>query len=329
MKTVEYASPVSETEALELLAEPRGRTAVMAGGTDLVALMQSDLVDPERVVDIRNIESMRGVMPTDNGVVIGALSTLDELLASPLLADYRSILDVAEAIHSIQMQAMGTLGGDLCLFPHCWYFRNGYGLLAMQDGESLVTAGDNRYHAIFGNRGPAMFVSASRFAPALISWGARVRVIGPEPDYVKTLPLQDFYRSPMSSNEGVTMLEPGQLVSHIWLPESADFQSAAYEVLQVQGLDWPLATASATVQIEDGIVQRARITLGHVAPTPWCSPEAAHALVGQRIDEHTAQQAGAAAVSVATPLSRNGYKVQLTQTAVTRAILRAVGQLDL
>ncbi|HVW00471.1 MAG TPA: FAD binding domain-containing protein, partial [Planctomycetaceae bacterium] len=318
-----------ETEALELLAEPRGRTAVLAGGTDLVSLMQSDLVAPERVVDIRNIESMRGVMPAGDGIVIGALTTLDELLASPLLQAYQSIVQVADATHSIQMQAMGTLGGDLCLLPHCWYFRNGYGLLAMQNGESLVEAGDNRYHAIFGNRGPAMFVSASRFAPALISWGAKVRVIGPEPDRVETLPLEYFYRSPKSPNQGVTVLEPGQLVSHVWLPLAEGRQSASYEVLQIQGLDWPLAAASATLHIDGDVVQSARITLGHVAPTPWFSPEAALALIGQEVNEQTAEQAGAAAAAVATPLSHNGYKVQLAQTAVKRAILRAVGQLEI
>ena len=84
-----------------------------------------------------------------------------------------------DGIRAIQMQQSGTIGGDLCHLPNCWYYRNGHGLLAMQDGESLVAAGDNRYHAILGNTGPAKFVSASRFAPATVAWGAKVRVIGP------------------------------------------------------------------------------------------------------------------------------------------------------
>src|SRR5690606_14594889 len=118
------------------------------------------------------------------GVLIGTLVTLEEMKDSPLLADYRSLIDVVDGVKSIQIQSMGTLGGDLCHLPNCWYFRNGYGLLGMDKGESLVAAGDNRYHAIFGNQGPAKFVSATRFAPAMIAWSAKVRIVGPEPDKV-------------------------------------------------------------------------------------------------------------------------------------------------
>lgn len=329
MKNFEFASPQTEAEAVGLLHDHGGRTAVLAGGTDLIGLLQSDLVAPERVVDVRQVASMQGVRREADGLWVGSLTTLDDVMASPLLKPYLSLAQVADAHHAIQIQSSGTLGGDLCHLPNCWYYRNGYGLLAIKDGESLVETGDNRYHAILGNSGPAKFVNASRFAPALIAWGARVRIIGPGPEAEEVVPLEYFYISPKSANQGNTILKPGQLISHIWLPSvEPTHVSASYEVLQLEGLDWPLATAAVTMDIEGGIVRAARVVLGHVAPTPWVSQEAASLLRNQRVTEDLASAVGAAAVSKATPLSNNEYKVQIARTAVKRAVLKAVGQLE-
>ncbi len=328
MISFEYANPQTESEALELLNEHRGDTVVLAGGTDTISLLKQDLLTPKRVVDVKNVESMQGVQTVGDGILIGALATLEDIAASPLLERYRSLLDVVDGIRSIQIQQSGTIAGDLCHLPNCWYFRNGYGLLGMENGESLVAAGDNRYHAILGNQGPAKFVSASRFAPALIAWGARVRIIGPEPGAEELLPLEHFYVTPKTDGQGTSVLKPGQLVSHIWLPSAHSIRSATYEVLQMEGLDWPLASAAVCVDVAGSVVRDAQVLMGHVAPTPWVSHEAVRSIVGQPLNEQTAELAGLAAVSGATPLSNNDYKVQLAKTAVKRALLRSVDQLE-
>jgi xanthine dehydrogenase YagS FAD-binding subunit len=329
MNSFEYASPRTEDEAVALLSEHDGNTAVLAGGTDLFNLLRADCIAPKRVVDIKNIGSMQGVTSISGGLMVGALTTLDEILVHPLLKPYDSLVQVADAVHSIQIQAMGTLGGDLCHLPNCWYYRNGYGLLGQRDGESLIDEGRNEFHAVFGNRGPAKFVSASRFAPALIACGAQVRIAGPAPGQVSNLPLEYFFTTPRIVREGVTVLQPGQIVTHVLLPEiREEVASASYEVLQLEGLDWPLASAGVCVETSGGIVREARVVLGHVAPTPWVSHDAAEALVGKVVDERSAQAAGDAAVLRATPLSENDYKVQIARTAVKRAILRAAGQLE-
>jgi len=336
MKSFEYATPRTEAEALGFLNEQAssgngshhsgGATAVLAGGTDLVSLMQRELLAPQRVVDLKNIASISGIEETADGVVIGSLTTLEDMATSSLLSPYRSVQHVIDATHSIQIQSRGTLGGDLCHLPNCWYYRNGYGLLALKDGKSLVEAGDNRYHAILGNSGLAKFVSASRFAPALIAWGARVRIIGPDPHHEEWLPLERLYMTPKIESQGVTVLKPGQIVSHIWLPTAGATESASYEVLQLNGLDWPQAAAAVCVGMEGGFVNEARIVLGHVAPVPWVAGKAAALLSGQALNEETAAAAADAAVADAIPLSNNGYKVQMTRAAVKRALLRAVGQ---
>ena len=328
MRPFEYANPETEAEALELLNDHDANTAILAGGTDLISLMKKDLAQPARVVDIKRVESMQGIRAEDGGVSIGTLTTLDELNEHAIAADYRSLIDVVDGIRSIQVQQMGTVGGDLCHLPNCWYFRNGYGLLGMENGESLPDLGDNRYHAVFGNQGPAKFVSASRFAPAMIAWGARVRVIGPGPNQEEYIPLEYFFQAPKTDRQGVTVLKPGQLISHIWLPQARNFRSATYEVLQMEGLDWPLASAAVTLDMDGEVVRDARIVMGHVAPTPWVANEAGRMLVGKRLDEDSAGQAGDLAVASATPLSGNDYKVQLARTSVKRALLRAINKLS-
>lgn len=329
MKAFEYARPETEAEAIEFLGTNVGQTAVLAGGTDLVSLMKAELLTPSRVVDLKRIPSLGEVTRVDGGVQIGSLVTLSDLAQHPLLGRYRSLFDVVEGVRAIQVQGSGTVGGDLCHLPNCWYFRSGYGLLALENGVSLPEAGDNRYHAILGNSGPAKFVNASRFAPALIAWGAKVRVIGPTPDQAEWLPMEYFYISPRTNGQGNTVLKPGQLISHIWLPDAGQTASATYEVLQTEGLDWPLASAGVTLGLDGGYVREARIVMGHVAPVPWIANDAARMLIGQPLNDDTASMAADVAVARATPLSMNEYKVQLARTAVKRALLKAAGKLEM
>jgi len=326
MRPFEYAHPETETEAVEFLREYPAETAVLAGGTDLISLMKQDVLAPKRVVDVKNVESLRSIAEVEDGVLIGALATLEEMNESRLLAGYRSLLHVIDGVRSIQLQANGSLGGDLCHLPNCWYFRSGYGLLAQQDGKSLPEIGDNRYHAVFGNSGPAKFVSASRFAPSAIAWNAKVRIIGPKPHQEQWVPLDGFYVTPKTDRQGITVLKPGQLLTHLWLPKPAGYVSATYEVLQSEGLDWPLAAAATTLKLQLGVVRDARIVLGHVAPTPRLARAAAAALQGKSVNAETAEWIGEMAVADATPLSMNEYKVHLARTAVKRALLRAAGQ---
>jgi xanthine dehydrogenase YagS FAD-binding subunit len=328
MKQFEYAHPETEAEAVALLSERGEASSVLAAGMDLVPLLQRSLVEPHRVVDISRINSLRGIEATEDGIVIGALTTLEEIADSAVLADYPSLADVVHGVRAIQVQQTGTLGGDLCHLPNCWYFRNGYGLLGLDGSRSMPEVGDNRYHAIFGNSGPAKFVSASRLAPALIAWGAEVRIAGPEPEASEWLGLAEFYRAPRHERQGVSILQAGQFLTHLRLPSADGCQSATYEVLESTGLDWPLASAAVTLDIARGLVRRANVVLGHVAPTPWVSHPAADVLIGRPVTPETAALAGEAAVSEATPLSENGYKVRLAATSVERALLKATSQLE-
>lgn len=324
MEAFEYAAPSSVKEAVGLLSSTWGETDVLAGGTDLLSLMKERVHTPKRVVSLRSVAGLRSVSGRA-GLRIGATATLSELLGSSAAREnYPALIQAAEGVSSPQMRAMGTVGGDLLQRPRCWYFRNGYGLLGKDgDGKSLAPIGENRYHAILGNKGPAYFVNASSLAPALIALGASVTLAGPDGE--REIEVEKLYQTPNSDGDRENALRPNEILTAIIVPGAAGVVSATYEVRQRQLMDWPLATASVALKLSGGSVQSARVVLGHVAPTPWRSSEAEQALMGKSVSEDTALAAAKAALASATPLSGNKHKVQLARVAVKRAILRAAG----
>ncbi len=324
MERFEYAHPTTQRETIGLLGSNWNDAAVLAGGTDLISLMKEYVVAPKRVVNIKNVEGLNGVHSNAEGVTIGALVTMDELLEDKTIrSEFPALTQAAEGITSPQIRAMGTVGGDLCQRPRCWYFRNGYGLLAKdENGKSLVPDGENRYHAILGNGGPAYFVNPSSLAPALIALEAKLKLTGASGQ--REVRASEFFVIPKSDNERENVLKPNEVLTHIVIPASSrGFRSATYEVRHKMALDWPLAAAAVAVKLEGGKVREGRIVLGHVAPIPWQARDAEKELEGKSITESLAAGVGDAAVRGAKPLSQNGYKVQLTKVAVKRALLAA------
>ena len=323
MRAFEYASARSKQQAVDLLGATWGDSEILAGGSDLLALMKDDVVHPRRLVDVKEIPELRGVRAAGAGLSVGALATMAELQDDPRVRQkYPALAQALDEAASPQIRNVATLGGNLCQRPRCWYFRGGHGLLAQgPNGESLVLKGDNRYHAILGNEGPAYFVSPSTIAPVLVAYGAKVRLFGPRGD--RELELEKFFRAPKSADEREHDLAPNEIVTEIVLPSAEGAWSANYEVRQKEAFDWPYATAAVVLRMSGNSVRSARIVLGHVAPVPWISREAEEAITGRPLDEPTATAAGRAAVAAARPLSRNRHKVQLASVAVKRALLAA------
>ena len=323
MHKFEYASPTTKEQAVGLLGKSWSDAEVLAGGTDLISLMKDYISTPARVVNIKGIKELGGLAPTRGGVRIGALATMEDLRDK--LKGYDAITQAASGITSPQIRNMGTVGGDLCQRPRCWYYRAGFGLLPRsENGEPLVSNGDNRYHAILGNGGEAKFVHPSSRAPALIALGAKIGVFGP--GGARQIEAAKFFATPKSSNERETVLASNEIVTEIVVPANLGGTSATYEIRQREALDWPLAAASVVLKLDAGKkVKSAAIVLGHVAPTPWVATEAAQFLAGKTIDEDVAAEAGKIALANAAPLSRNAYKVQLARVAVKRALLKAAG----
>lgn len=321
MKSFEYASPKTVKEAAALLGEKWGETEILAGGTDLITSLKQGITAPKRVVSLKNIADLRGIKKDGNNLRIGAMTRLSELAANAeVQKHFPALVTAVKNIGSDQIANAGTVGGDLCQRPRCWYFRNGLGLVGK---ESAARQGDNRYHAIFGTDSEALFVNPSSLAPALIALGASLTVEGAKgrPRQVKAA---DFFKAPKSESEREYALNPQEILTAISIPMSG-MKNATYEIRHRQGLDWPYVTASVAFAEKNGAIAEAKIVLGHVAATPWVATSAANALKNARLDSASAEKAADSAVEGAKPLARNGYKVQMVKTAVKRALIAAQG----
>ena len=322
MQAFEYANPTTLQEALGLLGSKWGETSVLAGGTDQISLMKEYLETPKRLVNIKGIKELGGIQASKTGLRIGATVTFEELLENAEVRKaFPALIEAAHGVSSPQIRNMGTVGGDLCQRPRCWYFRQGFGLLAMKDGKPLVPDGENRYHAILGNSGPAYFVSASSLGPALVALGAKVRLASASGH--RDVAASKFFVTPQNDHTREIALLPNEIVTEITVPNEGT-KNATYEVRQKEALDWPLATASVALKMKGSTVSSAKIVLGHVAPTPWGAAQAEQALAGKAVTPDSAEEAAKAALADAKPLSDNGYKVQLARVAVKRALLHAV-----
>jgi len=325
MRSFEYANPETKEQAISLLGSAWGQSEPLAGGTDLLSLMKDDVLHPRRLVNLKDIKELQGLSAVPEGLRIGALTTLGDVADNAnVIQNFPALAEALSEAASPQIRNVATIGGNVCQRPRCWYFRNGFGLLPQdEDGKDLVANGDNRYHAILGNDGPAKFISPSTVVPILIAYGATVRMVGPKGR--RELPLEKFFVIPKSATDREHDLGPNELVMEIVIPHAGQSKAAHYEVRQKAVFDWPLAVAAVALKMNDGSVQSARVVLGSVAPVPWRSPEAEQALSGKTISEDTARAAADAALQNARPLSRNAYKVQLARVAMRRAIMKAAG----
>jgi xanthine dehydrogenase YagS FAD-binding subunit len=325
MRAFEYTSPKQKQQVVSLLGKQWNDAEILAGGSDLLGLMKDDIVHPKRLVNVKGIQELHGISFTEQrGLRIGALTTLVEISEDAQVKQhYPMLAHAAGDAASPQIRNVATIGGNMCQRPRCWWFRNGFGLLAMgPNGKSLVLDGDNRHHAILGNDGPAYFVSPSTVAPVLIAYNTRIRLFGPSGQ--REIPLEKFFVIPKTEAEREHDLRPNEVVTELIVPAPAvGARVSHYEVRQKEAFDWPYATASVVLDMNGDTVRSARVVMSHVAPIPWVSSEASQALAGKAVSEETADAAGAAAVAKAKSLGRNKHKIKLARVAVKRAILQA------
>jgi xanthine dehydrogenase YagS FAD-binding subunit len=323
MKAFEYAAPTTVDDAVKLLRAPEA--VALSGGTDLISRMKDYVSTPQRVVYLKDIKEMAGISGEAgaSGLTIGAGTRLTDIVANAGVREaYPALWQATLEVGSPQIRNMATLGGNLLQRPRCWYFRAGHGLLGMQDGKSLVRAGDNRFHAIFMTDGDALFVSPSSLAVALCALDAQASIASP--NGVRTIKLEELYRVPKRETDSELTLAPGEILTKVAIP-AAKGKNFSYEARHKQAQDWPIVLASTNLTLDGDTVSAARIFIYGVAPIPYRSTAAEKVITGKRVSLETAALAGEAAVVGAAPLSMNAYKVSMTQSVVKRALLGAVG----
>jgi xanthine dehydrogenase YagS FAD-binding subunit len=324
MQSFEWVDATSVEQAAALLADSRqgATTYAKAGGLDLLDLMKEGIVTPSRVVNLGMIASLRGSSCDDSGLRLGALTTLAQIAKHPQVRNrFPALVAAAEHAATPQIRNAATIGGNLLQRPRCWYFRNL--LLRRAPGsEDPARTGENQYHAIFDNAQTAV-VHASTPATALIAYEAIVHLAGPEGSS-RSMPLERFLLPPDSAREHDADLRRGEVLTHVTAPAPLNGTRAAYhKQTERDSYDWPICDVAVVLQLESGIVRKASIVLGWVAPTPRRATAAEGLLIGRQLDQGVAAEAARAAIEGATPLSKNGYKVPMLETVVRRTVLAA------
>ena len=332
MKAFEWTNPATVQEAVKMLTvastgdideAPRP----IAGGQDLLTTMKDYTSRPARLVNLKHIRGLNNITLNARGLTIGALVTLTELEEHAGVR--KSFPGLAEAAHSIatpQIRNLGTVSGNLCQRPRCWYFRLEEVVCLKKGGsECYAASGENKYNAIIAG-GPSHIVHPSDLAPMLVALGASVTVAGASGKRV--IPLDKFFTLPSEGNiRRENVLKNEEIITEIFVPASPLAARSTYlKFKERESLDFALASAAVAVRLAPNqTVRDARIVLGGVAPIPWRVPNAEKYLVGKNLKPDVLAEAAKIALADAKPLEKNAYKVPLAQTLVRRALARAGG----
>ena len=288
---------------MSLLAQHPGKALPIAAGSDLLGEMKDWMETPEVLVNLKTIPGLDKIRQQADVVSIGALVPIVEVAENQLLRKhFPALVEAAAVIASPQIRNVGTVGGNLCQRPRCWYYRSDLQCLRKGGKFCYAPMGENRYHAILGG-GPSFIVHPSDLAPALIALDAKARIAGPTGD--RTIPLEQFFVLPSVNVQRENILKPYEILTEILIPLPAPGTRSTYwKQMERDAWDFALVSVAAAVRQKDGKVEHARIVMGGVAPIPWRSREAEAALIGKPLDASTAAEAADQGHETRPPASR-------------------------
>jgi xanthine dehydrogenase YagS FAD-binding subunit len=313
-----YARPASLRDCVDQLGE--SGSVVSAGGTDLLGCLRDGVFSAERLISLTGVKELQGIRAIGTELRIGALTTLTEVAESKQVVEqYKALSQAAASVGSPQIRNQGTIGGNICQRPRCWYFRGDFPCVRKGGNDCFAVGGENVNHAIFGATGCCM-VHPSDTASALIALDAHVSVVGPSG--ARSIPAGEFFVPPATDVTRETVLKKGDVVTEIVLPVPPQGLRSSYRKVRARG-SWDFAVSGVAIALtlNKKKVESARIVLSGVAPIPWRCVEAEKLLVGHELTPKLVAQAAEAATHGAQPLSQNAYKVGLVPGVVEESLL--------
>jgi xanthine dehydrogenase YagS FAD-binding subunit len=299
--------------------------AFIAGGTTLVDLLRLGVEAPEVLVDIQGLEHA-AIDDRADGLYIGALVSNTALAYAPAVSEGFPVL--SEALlsgASPQLRNMATVGGNVLQRTRCSYFRDSAvdACNKRKPGSGCAARGGyTRMHAILGGSEQCIAVHPSDMCVALVALDAVVHTAGAHGE--RSIPIADFHTLPLEHPEIESVLEHGELITHVVVPRTAFAKHSSYvKARDRASYAFALASAAAALELDNGVVKDARIALGGVATKPWRTREVEAALRGQPATRESFVKAAAEAVRGAQPLADNGFKVELVQRCIVRALENA------
>jgi xanthine dehydrogenase YagS FAD-binding subunit len=314
-----YVRPKSLTEAIRHLSGENAR--LHAGGTDLLGCLRDGVMALGTLVSMGDLRELRGIRQTlDGGLRVGALTTVAEVAASPAVRGrYRAVAQGAEEVASPQLRNQGTIGGNLCQKPRCWYYRGEFHCLRKGGDLCYAVGGENSFHCILGGE-RCFIVHPSDTAPALVSLEAQVLLSGPQGN--RALPIEEFFVPPSRDVKRETVLGPGEIITEVLLPSPPPNLRSSYRKVRARrSWDFAVAGVALAMVLEGSNILSVRMVLSGAAPIPWRAREAEDLLAGRRLDAESAYLAAQAAMRGARPLQHNAYKLPLFRGLIQEALL--------
>ncbi len=333
MHPFQYHEPRSLADAVALLtAESGADVRIIAGGSDLLDEVKEGIIAPSRVVSLAGIPGQTGVAETADGLSIGAMTTIADLAAHPVIrTGYTALAEAAGGLATPQIRNVGTLGGNLNQRPRCWYYRHPLIPCLKKGGDRCYAlAGNTKYLCVTGGD-RCYIVHPSDTAVALSALEATIGITGAGGS--RTLPIGDFFAGPGVDPTRETTLAPGEIVTGVILPEPAALgaggqppRSLYLKAREREAGDFALVSVAARLGISDGVIHQAAVALGGVAPVPYRARQVEEYLQGQAISGVDAAHAGTLTLPDARPLPDNGYKVAMATNLVKQAVAQLVAQ---
>ena len=319
MRPFEILRPSTLDDARHALSGRGAEAAILAGGTDILGEVKEGTASHASLIDITGVEGLDAIEFSENGASIGSLVTLAEIEGNDNIGEYYPALaQAAASVATPQIRNVGTLGGNLCQRPRCWYYRSPLFDCLKKGGDTcFAVAGLNKYHAIFGGNG-CHIVHPSDTAVALTALDASVETYGAQG--LRQAHISQFFVGPETNMLSETALDPGEIVTRVLIPPSAKAKSIYLKAKERQAYDFALVSVAGSVSVRDGVVARARFALGGVAPVPYALRNVADEIVGSHIADVDPHDVGRISVRDARPMSDNAYKVRLSSNLIARAV---------
>lgn len=321
MPAFELVQPTSVDDAVALLDQHGTDAWVFAGGLDSLDWFKDRVKTPKVVVSLSAIDELKEIRSNRDGLEIGAMTTLIDVINHPeVRSGYPILADAARAAASPQIRNQGTIGGNVSQDTRCWYYRDGW--TCYRAGGNICYASPptamNREHCILGGS-RCVAVNPSDTAPVFVALDAKMVIRRGTSERV--VDAEDFFIGPAVDITRMTVLEPGDLLTSIRVPSTWAGSRLYYEKIRDRGSwDFPLANIAAAMADSGGVIERARVVVNGVAPYPVRLREVEDSLSGQSISENLAETVGQIAIRGVEPLTHNGFKVSLMKNLVKRAV---------
>lgn len=317
-----YLQPKNIEQASRESAESWQKSSLLAGGTDLLGILKHEIESPEKLVNLKNLSELDKIeFHAAKDLHIGALVKIAEIAEHKrIIKSYPALAEAAEQVASPQLRNVGTIGGNLCQRPRCWYYRGDFDCLRKGGDECFAVGGENKYHCVIGG-GPCYIVHPSDTAVALLALGAKVEIYSAGEK--RLVPINDFFVLPEDDLFRENILKPGEIVTKIIVPAPTSKSRSTFLKARVRDT-WDFATVSVAVSVNmSGTrIKEVKIALGGVAPKPWLEEAVAAKLKGQSLTAETIKMAASVALDEADPMEQNGYKLILAKNLITEALAK-------